>query len=75
MLRYVDANEATVWGETDSPCAVNAHIARAFCVLSHHYAIVWLTDLEAGQTYTRTLCDSAAVWSRHEMDCAGLFRA
>lgn len=65
MLRYVGANEATIWVETDAPCEVNVnnHIAQTFCVLGHYYAIVRLTDLEPGRSYPYTVrLDGAEVW-------------
>ncbi|HET6655292.1 MAG TPA: alkaline phosphatase D family protein [Gammaproteobacteria bacterium] len=71
MLRYVGDDEATIWVETDAPCEVNVqvsgaaaeHLAKTFCVLNHHYAIVRLTDLEVDQAYPYTvLLDGEQVW-------------
>lgn len=65
MLRYVGANEATVWVETDTPCKVDVsgHFAKTFCVLDHHYAIVRLVDLEPGRQYPYTVrLDGKQAW-------------
>ncbi|HET7586504.1 MAG TPA: alkaline phosphatase D family protein [Gammaproteobacteria bacterium] len=65
MLRYVGPHEATIWVETDVPCEVNVndHIARTFCILNHHYAIVRLVDLEPGREYPYTVqLDGYQVW-------------
>jgi hypothetical protein len=65
VLRYVGANEATIWVETDAPCEVEAldHRARTFSVEGHHYALVHMTDLEQAKTYEYTVSlDGKAVW-------------
>lgn len=53
MLRYVGETEATVWVETDSPCAVEVlgHHAHTFHVEGHHYALVCIEDLTPGEAY------------------------
>jgi len=50
VLRYVDEVQATVWVETDSSCEVEVlgRRQRTFCVAGHHYALVFLEDLEPG---------------------------
>ncbi len=50
LLRYVGAEEATVWVETDAPCTVEVlgHSSPTFTVAGHHYAIVCLDGLEPG---------------------------
>jgi PhoD-like phosphatase len=50
MLRYVSQTEATVWVETDAPCAVEVLGRRdeTFCIDGHNYALICLTDLEPG---------------------------
>jgi PhoD-like phosphatase len=69
LLRYVDGESATVWVETDQPCAVEVTAgpghgtARTWQVAGHHYALVPVTGLAPGTTtaYTVTL-DGAPVW-------------
>jgi PhoD-like phosphatase len=53
LLRYVDERQATVWVETDGPCEVEVlgRKAGTFCVEGHHYALVYLRDLEPGASY------------------------
>jgi len=53
MLRYVGAEEATVWVETSAPCEVEVlgHRSSTFSVEGHHYALVVVRDLEPGETY------------------------
>ncbi|MEU9122415.1 alkaline phosphatase D family protein [Streptomyces sp. NPDC048506] len=55
LLRYVDANSATVWVETDRPCEVRISCAdgaggaeRTWQVAGHHYALVPVTGLTPG---------------------------
>jgi hypothetical protein len=52
MLRYVDETQATVWVETDAACEVEVLGRRhpTFCVAGHHYALVFLEDLEPGSS-------------------------
>ena len=52
LLRYVDETQATIWVETDSPCRVEVlgRTAETFCICGHHYALVFLEDLEPGST-------------------------
>ncbi|MDQ3493072.1 MAG: alkaline phosphatase family protein, partial [Chloroflexota bacterium] len=53
LLRWVSQTEATVWVETDMPCAVGIHgqTERTFHVEGHHYALVILRGLEPGRRY------------------------
>ncbi len=50
LLRYVDETQATVWVETDAACEVEVLGRRqpTFCVKDHHYALVFLEELEPG---------------------------
>jgi hypothetical protein len=50
LLRYVDETQAIVWVETDSPCEVEVLERRqpTFCIHGHHFALVFLEDLEPG---------------------------
>jgi hypothetical protein len=60
MLRYVSADSATVWVETDGPCRVDVCRAgmggallgttRTFRVRGHHYALVMIEGLASGVT-------------------------
>ena len=52
LLRYVDETSATVWVETDSSCQVEVlgHRARTFHVSGHHYALVAIEGLVAGES-------------------------
>jgi hypothetical protein len=53
MLRYVSQTEATVWVETEEPCAVEVlgERERTFCVDGHHYALICLRGLEPGSAH------------------------
>lgn len=55
LLRYVDADSATVWVETDRPCEVRVRCGaaaggteRTWQVAGHHYALVPVTGLAPG---------------------------
>jgi hypothetical protein len=50
MLRDVGPSTATIWVETDAPCAVEVlgHRAATFTVADHHYALVVVEGLTAG---------------------------
>ncbi|MFI7095212.1 alkaline phosphatase D family protein [Streptomyces lydicus] len=55
LLRYVDADSATVWVETDRPCEVTIRCGdgasgtdRTWQVAGHHYALVPVTGLAPG---------------------------
>jgi hypothetical protein len=58
LLRYVDGTEATVWVETDAPCAVTVldTTEPTFTVAGHHYALLLLDGLTPG-----TIVDYAVV--------------
>ncbi|MBN6052985.1 alkaline phosphatase family protein [Nonomuraea sp. RK-328] len=68
MLRYVDAASASIWVETDEPCAVSvvadgrAHESRTFTVHGHHYAIVDLTGLTSDVDGYAVELDGDRVW-------------
>ncbi|AZS71598.1 alkaline phosphatase [Streptomyces lydicus] len=71
LLRYVDADSATVWVETDRPCVVHvrcddgaAGAQHTWQVAGHHYALVPVTGLTPGsETPYRVLLDDAQeVW-------------
>jgi hypothetical protein len=53
LLRFVGETEATVWLETDAPCAVEVlgEGTRTFCVAGHHYGVVAISGLEPGRSY------------------------
>ncbi|MFF8656136.1 alkaline phosphatase D family protein [Streptomyces huasconensis] len=55
LLRYVDGSAATVWVETDRPCAAEVRCAdgargsaRTFRIAGHHYALIPVTGLTPG---------------------------
>lgn len=69
MVRYVDRDTATVWVETDRPCAVSviagdrSATEETWSVHGHHYSLVQLTDLEPGSVRTYTVeLDGHEVW-------------
>lgn len=69
LLRYVDEGRATVWVETDRPCAVAVLAAdvrsttTTWSVHGHHYALVLLDGLPEGQVTPYTVeLDGVAVW-------------
>ena len=53
MLRFIGESAATVWLEADSPCEVEilGSTASTFTVEGHHYALVAIEGLEAGEAY------------------------
>ncbi|MPY78236.1 MAG: alkaline phosphatase family protein [Actinophytocola sp.] len=65
VLRHVDETSATVWVETDRPCAVEilGAMSRTFHVGGHHYGLVVVTGLAPGvsRPYTVSL-DGYTVW-------------
>ncbi len=65
LLRYVDEVQATVWVETDSACEVEV-LGRqqpTFCIAGHHYAAVFIEDLEPGScTEYQVHLDGQKVW-------------
>ena len=48
LLRYVGETEATIWVETDEACEVQIldTTKRTFEVAGHHYALLYIKDLE-----------------------------
>jgi hypothetical protein len=52
MLRHVSETTATIWVETDAPCAVEVlgHRTPTFTVAGHHYALVIVEGLAPGTT-------------------------
>lgn len=71
LLRYVDADSATVWVETDRPCTVHircddgaAGAQHTWQVAGHHYALVPVTGLTPGSEtpYRVLLDDEQQVW-------------
>ncbi len=55
LLRHVDGASATVWVETDGPCAAEVRCAdgsrgsaRTFQIAGHHYALIPVTGLTPG---------------------------
>jgi hypothetical protein len=53
MLRYISDTEATVWMETDGPCAVTilGRAAHTFTAHGRHYAIAAITGLSPGSSH------------------------
>ncbi|QIK08983.1 alkaline phosphatase family protein [Streptomyces sp. Je 1-4] len=71
LLRYVDADSATVWVETDGPCVVHVRCddgaggaQHTWQVAGHHYALVPVTGLTPGSEtpYRVLLDDTQEVW-------------
>ncbi|MBA0050021.1 alkaline phosphatase family protein [Streptomyces sp. AJS327] len=71
LLRYVDEGTATVWVETDAPCAVEIRCpgtdagghTPSWRVAGHHYALVTVSGLPPGtDTPYEVLLDGAPVW-------------
>jgi hypothetical protein len=61
LLRYTGESDATVWVETDTACEVEVlgHRASTFEIEGHYYALVRITELEAGRL-TSTKSSSTA---------------
>jgi hypothetical protein len=69
LVRYVGADDATVWVETEAPCEVavladgTAYRSRTFHVEDHHYAIVHVTGLAPGEFHEYEVAlDGRGVW-------------
>jgi hypothetical protein len=65
LLRHLGAHDATIWVETDGPCEVEVlgHRSRTFQVEGHHYGLVVVEGLEAGETYEyEVTLDGERVW-------------
>ncbi|GAA2353764.1 alkaline phosphatase D family protein [Saccharopolyspora halophila] len=63
LLRYIDADTATVWVETDGPCAVRVldSVSPTFHVAGHHYGLVAVRGLDGPTPYEVHL-DGEKVW-------------
>ena len=65
LLRYVGDTEATIWVETDSACEVQVldSTSKTFEVEGHHYALLYVENLEPGSVtpYTVSL-DGEQCW-------------
>ena len=65
LLRYVGDTEATIWVETDSACEVQVldSASKTFEVEGHHYALLYVENLEPGSVtpYTVSL-DGEQCW-------------
>lgn len=65
MLRYVDANSATVWLQTDADCTVEILGTRTgtFAVSGQHFALVILDGLQPDRSYEYEVhLDGVCVW-------------
>jgi hypothetical protein len=70
LLRYTDGACATVWVETNRPCAAEVRCAdgargtaRTFQIAGHHYALVPVSGLTPGTaTEYEVFLDGASVW-------------
>ncbi len=71
LLRHVDADGATVWVETDSPCEVSiaGSRARTWEVEGHHFALVEIGGLEPGEAIPYEVeLDGRSVWPPPEYE-------
>jgi len=73
MLRYVDADSASLWVETAATAAVTVRAdgrvwsARTFAVHAHHYALVHVDGLAPGSTTPYAVdVDGVQVWPQAE---------
>jgi len=69
LLRHVGERDATIWVETNGPCAVTVRAAaivasdQTFCVAGHHYAIVVIAGFEPGASMPYAVeIDDRTVW-------------
>jgi len=65
LLRHCGATDATVWVEASAPCEVRAggSAQRTFEVSGHHYALVFVDDLEPGEVRAYEVeFDGERVW-------------
>ncbi len=69
LLRYIDAESASIWvevadrGTVTVRAAGREHDAHTFTVHGHHYALVDVTDLEPGGSYPYSVAlDGVDVW-------------
>ncbi|TRW43510.1 alkaline phosphatase family protein [Georgenia yuyongxinii] len=77
LLRYVDADSATVWVETDRPCLATLHaggrqaVERTWSVHGHHYALLVLTGLpEAAVLPYEVRLDGVRAWPAPDQEFA-----
>jgi hypothetical protein len=69
ILRHVGRTDATVWVETDGPCAVEVlgHRARTFHIAGHHYALVRIAGLASGASHPYDVrLDGDVAWPEPE---------
>src|ERR671916_2034260 len=65
ILRHAGPTDATVWVETDAACEVEVlgHSSPTFRVGGHHYALIHVTGLQAGEACEYEVClDDRMVW-------------
>jgi len=65
VLRYVGAEDATIWVETDARCTVEVlgHREETFTVGGHHYGLVCVGGLAPGETHPYEVrLDDRPVW-------------
>src|SRR3954449_10242785 len=76
LLRHTGTDEATVWVQTSDPCLVEVRAdgvesasERTFTVEGHHYALVHVTGLPAGEsTPYEVALDGEVVWPEPDSD-------
>jgi hypothetical protein len=71
ILRHVGEQDATVWVETDAACEVSVlgHKEPTFCVDGHHYALVWIEQLEPGsRCHYEVRLDDERRWPANDSD-------
>ena len=71
LLRHVAETTATIWVETDGPCSVEilGHTEPTFRACGHHYALVRVEGLTAGQEVTyQVRLDGELVWPLPDSD-------
>jgi phosphodiesterase/alkaline phosphatase D-like protein len=65
VLRHVGRDDATIWVETDRACVVEilGQQEPTWCMAGHHYALLVLSGLPAGQSIEYDVrLDGATVW-------------
>lgn len=79
LLRYVDADSATIWVETADAATVTVTAgertgsARTFAAHGHHFALVEVTGLEPGSKPPYTVAvDGTQVWPSDDPELAQL---
>jgi hypothetical protein len=71
LLRHVAETTATIWVETDAPCTVEVlgHTEPTFKACGHHYALVRVEGLQAGQEVAfQVRLDGELVWPLPDSD-------